>query len=227
MKKLLVVAMVAAFATTASAFQLSLRFTGANAVDDTNALLPNPTDSVTVEVLWTQSAVGAANGIAAVMFTTTTVPEDPAGGTQGDLIGTAGLSGSLSSASLPGWSGFGTAGNIGVHQFAVWAPLPGAYQGVGTTVVGTFELTGNIAGVYQTYIQRNNALLTPTVADGSGTVYVFNPNPPGYGEFNIGNGFAGEDNGTGAIPMNIIVAPEPAALALLALGGIAVLRRRS
>ncbi len=229
MRKLLAVALLAAFAVPASAATLGLRFVGANADDDTNATVALG-DSVTVEVTWsTTDASDASNGMIAMAFNLTAAVQDGAAGAQ---VPDADL-GVANIAAGPGaWNSGGAPGVLGGGaQFGVFANPADTVLAAGTTVLGTFDVVvdgGAALGGHQFFIQRNASAFTPDPVNTVGGSYSFNNAGDGYsGQFNIGNGFAGKNNGSGNIPMNINVTPEPAALALLALGGVAVLRRRS
>jgi hypothetical protein len=229
MRKLLAVAMLAAFAVPASAATLGLNFVGA--IDDTNAVVPLG-GTVTVEVTWTTtSSDDASKGLLAMAFNLTADPEDPAAGLQGVQAPDPGLTMGNNTSAL-GWSAGGVGGVVGGGaQYGVFTSPANATYNVGTTVLGTFQVTveaGAALGLHQFYIHRNPAAFTPDPGDDTGASYSFNASGDGYnGFYNIGNGYAGNLNGSAAIPMNINVTPEPAALALLALGGVAVLRRRS
>ncbi|HNO80176.1 MAG TPA: PEP-CTERM sorting domain-containing protein [Phycisphaerae bacterium] len=229
MRKLLAVALLAAIAAPASAATLGLRFVGPNAGDDTNATV-NAGESVQVEVTWEfSSASDAANGLGSISFNLTAAPENPAGGLQGDLVATTALGMDNYGTTLPNWTTGGTPGLVGAVQWAAGQNLPAdAVTAAGVTVLGTFDITGLELGTHQFYIQRNITQFSPEPTTSQAISYSFNPGGDGYAsQFNIGNGFAGTNTGTGAIPMTVNVTPEPAALALLALGGVAVLRRRS
>ncbi|NOX60107.1 MAG: PEP-CTERM sorting domain-containing protein [Planctomycetes bacterium] len=237
MKKLLVVAMLASFATSASAAEISLRFKGtdANTTTNTDALIPSVGGTVEVEVVWNQSVDAGANlGVGLVSFNLSGGPEDAAGGLQGNLTLEMGLSASLASSDLTGWATGGAAGAgfIGSPstQIVLGSSSPDGVTAGGETVLGSFLITGNAVGVYTVYMNRDGVNPFAVGANDNGaTFYAWSasPNPDNYNEFSIGDGFAGLNKGQNSIAMNIEVTPEPAALALLALGGIAVLRRRS
>ncbi len=226
MRKLLIVALLAAFAVPASAATLGLNFVGGQ--DDTNASL-FPGDSITVEVTWTTTDVNDGSpGMIAMAFNLTSSVQDGAAGLQ---TPDPGLSIANITAGPANWNAGGVETTLGGGaQFAVFASPADAITTPGTTVLGTFDVVvepGAALGLHQFYIHRNAAAFSPDPVNSVGASYSFNLGGDGYsGQFNIGNGFAGKNNGSDAIPMNIDV-PEPAALALLALGGIAVLRRRS
>ncbi|GJM26343.1 MAG: hypothetical protein DHS20C16_27580 [Phycisphaerae bacterium] len=231
MRKLLAVALLAAFAVPASAATLSLRFAGLGATNDTNAEITSVGGSVQVEV-WMEftDASDAGNGVGGASFNLTAAPESADAGLQGDLVEEAGLGMSGNATGNAGWSAADVPGNVGgLSQFSVFAGLPsdGIVSGGADVLLGTFNITGNAIGSYQFWIQRDG-LVSPSVGFANGAPYGFNGDGDGYaGNFNIGNGYAGALKGQNNIPMNINVTPEPAALALLALGGVAVLRRRS
>jgi hypothetical protein len=231
MRKLLAVAMVAAFATAANASSLRLEFSGTNADDATNATIPNPGESVTVNVFFNMTPNDAAfQGLNTIAFNLTAVPEDPAFGVQGDKVEDAGLFASGNATGVTGWLAGGADGNVGSlgHQFSVGALLQAdGVQVAGDLLVGSFTVQGNALGAHTFYIQRNTNADSPAVSNFNGGGYTWSATPSdGYGQYSIGNGYAGNGNGSGAIGMNINVLPEPAALALLAMGGVAVLRRR-
>lgn len=222
-------AIVAALSASANAAQLSLRFVGPNANDDQNAML-FVGESVTVEVLWTTTAFDdAANGLAGALFGLTTDPEDPAPGTQGDLGFEFDLNMENYSTNLPGWTTGGSSGAVGVATFAAGGGFSNSVFDVGTTVIGTFDITLNFPAspsIYQFYIRRQPSALTPDLTTAIGTSYSFHADGDGYnGRYNIGAGFAGFDDGTGAQPMTIVF-PEPTTLAMLALAAAIVGRRR-
>jgi MYXO-CTERM domain-containing protein len=238
MRKLLAVALLATFASTASASQLGLRFVdnGSLGADETNTAV-NIGDSVTVEVTWTQDAQEATVGLSNAFFLLTSSVHNGPGSAaaEGALVEDADLVVGNSGTTIGAWGTGGADGTVGGLSAIQYAGNDASFLNVaGTTVIGTFDITvgpGAILGsVHDFYILRRAGAASPDLAHPPGaSSYSFNlGDPNGYeGNYNIGNGFAGKNNGDLAIPMNITVTPEPAALALLALGGVAVLRRRS
>ncbi len=228
MRKLLAVALLAAFAVPASAATLGLNFVGG--LDATNSGDLDHGQSITVEVTWTTTdANDGSPGMIAMAFNLTSSVQDGAAGLQ---TPDSGLSIANVAATPANWNSGGVETTLGGGaQFAVFASPADAITAPGTSVLGTFDVVvepGAALGLHQFYIQRNAAAFSPDPVNSVGASYSFNLGGDGYsGQFNIGNGFAGKNNGSDAIPMNINVTPEPAALALLALGGVAVLRRRS
>ncbi|MCA9252342.1 MAG: hypothetical protein KDA54_14555 [Phycisphaerales bacterium] len=223
-------AIVAILSASANAAELSLRFVGPAASDDTNAILV-PGDSVTVEVLWTTTDVDdAANGLSVVSFGLTTDPEDPAAGLQGDLGFEPYLYMDNYSTAIPGWITGGSSGNVGGGTFAAGGGFSASVFDVGTTVLGSFNISLNFSAspsIYQFYIRRQPSALTPDLTTAIGSSYSFNPDGDGYnGQYNIGAGFAGYDDGTGAQPMTIVY-PEPTTLAIVAFAAALVGCRRT
>lgn len=234
MRKLLAVLMVASFATAASAAQLSLSFVGPGALDATNAEVPAG-GTVTVQVEWTMSASeGTDFGFRGVSFNLTGNNHAADGTSPNGSIGEdAQLSMINRAASLAGFGVGGADGTVGgLSRFQVATAGTPVSDG-GTHIAGTFDIAvdalASLGSVHSFYMLRNANALSPEANQAQGVqTWDFSATPAaGYPEYSIGNGFAGKNNGSGAIPMNITVTPEPAALALLALGGVAVLRRRS
>ncbi|HNO77814.1 MAG TPA: hypothetical protein PKN33_07100 [Phycisphaerae bacterium] len=220
----------AAVSTSANAAELSLRFIGPAASDDTNAFLVAG-DSVTVEVLWTTTdADDAANGLGGVWLGLTTEPEDPAAGLQGDLGFEPDLYMDNYSTAIPGWTTGGSSGDVGGGVFAAGGGFSDSVFGVGTTVLGSFNIFLNFSAsvsIYQFYIRRQPSALTPDLGTAVGSAYSFHPDGDGYnGQYNIGAGFAGYDDGTGAQPMTIVY-PEPTTLAIVAFAAALVGCRRT
>lgn len=235
MKKLLAVALVAAFATTASAAQLSLRFTGndtGGGFTDNTAEVTSVGGTVSVDIVYSLDATEAAGfGVGTVIFNMTTVPEDSAGGVQGDLVENASLVASAATPVAAGWQSLSVAGTVGglANQVSLSGEPGNGIEAAGEFVLGSFQISANALGTHEIYINRAASLLVLGAGANAANfgAYANVPNSDNYNEYNIGNGFAGRNNGSQAAPMVLNVTPEPAALALLALGGIAVLRRRS
>ncbi len=237
MRKLLAVALLATFASTASASQLGLRFVdNGSGGDDTNTSV-DAGSSVTVEVTWTQNAQEATVGLSNAFFLLTSSVHNGPGSAAGEgaFVEDSELAVSNSGTTIGAWGTGGADGNVGGLSAIQYAGNDASFLGdAGTSVIGTFDITvdagAGIGSLHDFYILRRAGAASPDLAHPPGaSAYSFNiGNPNGYeGNYDIGNGFAGKNNGSDAIPMNITVTPEPAALALLALGGVAVLRRRS
>jgi hypothetical protein len=142
--------------------------------------------------------------------------------------------------SVPSWVPTGVTGGMSVlgTQFVVSGLTP--LQGPGNFVLGTFDV--DFTGPADLTTKPFTALIPQDPAgllNGAGSKFVWNNNtntgPSGYGtvafEGNFGNPGWGTMPGAGheptANPLFITKFPEPTSLALIALGGMALLRRRS
>lgn len=234
MKRVIVIAMSLGFTLSAHAAQLAMRFAPGHpsTIDDQNAVM-SPGETITVEVLWMMTPFEAANNdFAGVSFNLTSVPEDPTAGIQGARIEDADLFMSNNSTSIPNWSNNDAPGTVGgLSQFNSFAfGLSDVIAIAGTTVVGTFDISVDVfasLSPHSFYIQRNPLAFSPDPANSTVSGYSYHPDGDGYNDqYNIGTGFAGFNDGTGALPLTIFV-PEPAALTILALAAALVGRRRT
>ncbi len=234
MRRVILIAMSFGFALSADAARLAIRFApgDSHTVDDQNASV-DIGETVSVEVLWTFTPADVAvNDLAGFSFNLTSVPEDPSSGIQGDRVEDPNLFVDNDVAFLPNWGTSNAPGTVGgdFNQIGGFAQFQNAsLDQAGTTVMGSFDITvtgGSIGDVRDFYIQRLPFALSPSAGNSSASEFTFSPSPSGYGEYDIGTGFAGFNDGTGSLPLTINVTPEPATLAFLALGFVLVRRTR-
>ncbi|GJM25724.1 MAG: hypothetical protein DHS20C16_21390 [Phycisphaerae bacterium] len=232
MKHMIAIAMSFGFALSADAARLAIRFApgDSHTVNDQNASV-DIGDTVSVEVLWTFTPDDVAvNDLAGFSFNLTSVPEDPSLGIQGDRVEDPNLFVDNDIAFLPDWGTSNAPGTVGgdSNQIGGFAQFQiASLDQAGTTLVSSFDVTvtgGSIGDVRNFYIQRLPFALSPSAGDSSGSEFTLSPSPSGYDEYDIGTGFAGFNDGTGALPLTINVTPEPAAVAILALGIVFVRR---
>ncbi|GJM24830.1 MAG: hypothetical protein DHS20C16_12450 [Phycisphaerae bacterium] len=234
LRMLLIVGLCVAFTSSAYASQLGSNFIGPFTNNPTLATVPQG-GTVTVEVTWTQNASEAGIGLAALGFKLTSVPENPAPGLQGERVEDPDLLMHGVSVALPGWVNGELPGTVGgVSEFTAGASLAqDTLHTPGTTVVGTFLISVDASatpGLHPFYILRNPGHSSPEVVGGNFSAYLFSSPSASPGTYDIGGGFAGSNvdvlRTSDATPLMINVIPEPATLALLAMGGLMVLRRR-
>ncbi len=223
--------LIGGVSVSVNASQLSLRFAGPSAFDDQSAGTCINCGPVHVEVLWTQTAQEAQNGLGGLTFSLTAAPENPNPGVQGENVPDFDLDVSNFSTPLPNWVVSPAPGDIGAGNFSAFASLASeSLTTPGTTVIAEFDIWLNFPGVltHEFYIRRSFADFTPDVVSAIGSSYTFNPtNPDGYyGFYDIGNGYAGDHDGTGSLPMTIYdLVPEPASFTLVAFGAMALRRK--
>jgi hypothetical protein len=252
MKKLIVVLVVGMMATSASAAQLSMRWAG-NAPGDFEMTL-NPGQTASIEIVWTMEAtdIGKSLGLDNIdgrFFVWGSEPVAPA------AIGTTDVSAFANVTSVtPVAPGFVTGASIGVGgplENLFWAFTNGTVvQGNGTvfdTVIGTVDIECQGEALQPVLISYNVIPPSPGAYDGTSPwVHRWQYAPPTYangpGQFRIGDydalGTAAAGNPGDAAgdwtyhgyetftPLVLHQIPEPASLALLALGSLALIRRR-
>ncbi|MCA9250928.1 MAG: hypothetical protein R3E58_16840 [Phycisphaerae bacterium] len=194
-----------ACAATAHASELSIEFASG---DPSNATV-QVGDSVLVNVLWTQGADEAADfGLGFYGFSLTAAPQNHNGTTATpERVENAALF-VASNTPANGFGDGGVTGTVGgLSQIAGGAnsPAAGIDDAVTDLVLGTFEIRADAEGVHEFYIFRNAALLSPDIAGSAGAALAFSSNPDAYNEYSIGNGFAGRNDGSGALPLTVTV----------------------
>jgi hypothetical protein len=237
MKKLIVMLVaVGLMAGTANAATLWMQFEGG--LDEVTLA---PSDSINVEV-WVDLLAGET-------LSTVFYPNWPDTPYETDfVVPVSGLEQTGLSTSIAGWSTAGQGGLLGngivgaPQQFAAAADDPnvGSLTGPGSFLVGIQtihqnDITNDLSPEYDFYpIMFGGDPGTPVaqVLDQGGAAFTFDPRYASYspGYYTYGQG-ASEiitkkwSIGDDPLIVNCII-PEPASLALLALGGLAIIRRR-
>jgi hypothetical protein len=232
MKKVLLMAMVVAVAATAAnAMTIGLKWTADNS---SQVLNWEPADGeVFIDVVATLYAGETLNGMGSQLIQN---PNSP------DLWHTTILGGALPNTSTTNLGVLGDSQADGMGGFEIVpgstlefvglsnAPGEPGIAGPGTFVLGQVGITPmDVTSELDIGIMFAD---WPTLLDATGTLIGYAPafsTTPGYGGFDDW-GSPGRDAGPfGADPVNpliIHVVPEPGTLALLALGGLALIRRR-
>ncbi|UCG15429.1 MAG: PEP-CTERM sorting domain-containing protein [Phycisphaerales bacterium] len=253
MKKLIVVLVVGMMATSASAAQLSMRWAG-NAPGDFEKTL-NPGETASIEIVWTMEATDTSKSIGldnldGRFFVWGSEPTaTPIGST--DIASFTSVTGFTAVA--PGFFSGASVGIGGPLENAFFAYTNGTLiKGNGATafdtVIGTVDFQCQGEAAAPVLISYNVLPPSPGAYDGTTAwVHRWQYSPPTYtnmaGQFRIGDydaagttpaagnpGDAASDwpyNGYEAFtPLVLHQIPEPASLALLALGSLALIRRR-
>jgi len=227
MKKVLLVSLIAGLAAgSANAATLWMQFAGG-----ANEVTLHPTETVVVEI-YMSGIRGAASP----------TPDRISAGQWSNMTA-LGLEQQSVTAGQPGWTPDQIAGVLGSNEVSIAADTANAFIGLGITpamnvllarqilhqnlITGRFELMflADVATAKPTI--RNAAGLTWAIVKGTGT-------NPLAGQFEITKGSPGYSYMVGydtltqpKLPLIVNCIPEPASLALLALGVVAGLRRRS
>ena len=214
MKKLLLVLLVSGMlATTANAAQLYMQFAGGQ-----TEITVNPSDEIVVEIWF--GNMQTSDTLSTVFHGNASAP---------------GLDQIASVALLTNWSAGGGNTVLGTNQFAVAAdnPLEDSVSGPGAYHVGNQIIHQNdLLGDYEIMFGAAGPLAK--VKDASGADYKYWGSDGGWaGYYSYGTGapyYAGNPK-TGdpvqlADPLIVHCVPEPGSLSLLALGGLALIRRR-
>ena len=218
MKKLLLTALlVGVMATGANAAILGLAVQGLAPDDPHDQIFEvNPTDEIIIET-WVM--LRASETLSTVFYGNVLAP----GATQ-NATGT----------DVNGWADGSVGGGLGeVGQQAAFAADPGfnLHFAVDTWVLVGWQAI-HIDGVESDFIEIMIADDTLGLLDEAGGDYIYAPSYEGgySGYFAYGNGCPGTPPGPygsqAPDPIVIHVTPEPGSLALLALGGLALIRRR-
>ena len=219
-KRMLSIMVIGLVATSAHAATLSMGWSAQPGVDK---LTLGPSDSAVVDVFLELGANGGDNW-AGVFF-------------EFDPIPATLVTDSLVT-SVPGWATSGTTGEI-LGQFAqvnvgALDPFAGALTGTGTVLIAQFtihlEEDGLPLGTQYELTIDNDTGPGPGLVTSTASFAALNPAFAAYsGYWTFGKGSPGVNTMAVQIPRDPLIItkiPEPASLAILGLGGLALLRRR-
>ncbi|HNO80014.1 MAG TPA: hypothetical protein PKN33_18345, partial [Phycisphaerae bacterium] len=193
-------------AMTARASELSIEFASGDPVEASVQV----GGTVVVNVIWTQDADEADNvGLGGYAFSLTAAPQNHNGTTPTpDRVENTALY-VVANTPANGFSDGGVMGTLGGNMSYIAGaandPASSINGAVTDLVLGTFELRADAEGVHEFYIFRNASLLSPDMAGAQAQTLAFSSNPDAYNEYSIGNGFAGRNDGSGALPLTVTV----------------------
>lgn len=223
-------------AGTASAAQIGIEWNPATIAADLDSAGTNQSvklgvgSTATIDMV---ASIIAGDTLSTVSFEFSGIAGDP-------LSLTGATNGTPTASDFATTAGAGALGAVGVQIASASAnPLANSLSGPGSFVLGNYDLSvdndGGTSGnsaldifIAAPQADVNNPLVT--VLNMNGGSYIYGPNlagaTPGFFDYGIGSPAITNALGNQAANPLQLTTPEPSSLALLAIGGIALLRRR-